>query len=97
MSESPKESLKKQRPPQRVDLGASSGPAPWLDDPALVKNLREQLATSQAEVAMLREALTRITSLPNRFAMEEALFHARGIAFAALATSGKDKDEIADA
>lgn len=41
----------KRRPTQRVDLGASSGPASWLDDSALVRSLREQLAARTALAA----------------------------------------------
>lgn len=61
VSESPKAGPKKRRPAQRVDLDASSGPAPWLDDSALVKSLREQLAARDAEVVRLRASNERLT------------------------------------
>ena len=63
MSESPKESLKKQRPPQRVDLGASSGPAPWLEEQALVRSLRVKLVGSQMREAALQAELVEATHI----------------------------------
>lgn len=69
MSELPKQ----RRPAQRVDLGASSGPAPWWDDSALVKALKQQLAASQEEVARLREALVGADWIIKKLAPHEAL------------------------